>query len=362
MIKLSEATMRCLVAALIVMCCSTTAPAASTRTESSRDLQGTRIGIHLPVFPEFALVPGYPVYYAPRVDLNCFFYDGEYWVFADDNWYASDWYDGPWQFVQRELVPPFVLRIPVRYYLHPPTYFRGWREDDAPRWGEHWGTPWEKRRIGWATWDRAAVPARAPLPLYQRHYSGARYPHQQQARYAIRSQNYAYVPRERVTQQHFLRRDREPDSQAQSNATSAGGQLAAVERRTGEPAPPTRHESARDVRSSGDERRQYDESRHPDEQRQQYDHWQTNDRRSDDMRRDDRRESELQRWWWWNQQHRGRDDQRHDEDEREPPREATDNTHSSGSGQQSVSMPGAGGGNRHEPPKFIGARKEEDHR
>ena len=54
-------------------------------------LPGVSIGINLPVYPELVPVPGYPVYYAPRVSSNYFFYDGLYWVYQSDNWYASSW-------------------------------------------------------------------------------------------------------------------------------------------------------------------------------------------------------------------------------------------------------------------------------
>lgn len=64
-------------------------------------------------------VPGYPVYYAPDLDANLFFYDGVYWVYSQDGWYASSWYDGPWDLIEPEYVPYFVLRVPVRYYRRP---------------------------------------------------------------------------------------------------------------------------------------------------------------------------------------------------------------------------------------------------
>jgi len=60
------------------------------------------IGINLPFYPEFVPVPGYPVYYAPRLHANYFFYDGLYWIYQDDDWYASYWYNGPWWFVDQE--------------------------------------------------------------------------------------------------------------------------------------------------------------------------------------------------------------------------------------------------------------------
>ena len=137
---------------------------------------GVNIGINLPVYPDLQRVPGYPVYYAPGVSSNYFFYDGLYWVYQGDNWYASSWYNGPWSAVDPMDVPVYVLRVPVRYYREAPVYFRGWSVDQAPRWGDHWGQSWEKRRGGWDQWNRNSAPAPAPLPSYQRQYSGNRYP------------------------------------------------------------------------------------------------------------------------------------------------------------------------------------------
>jgi hypothetical protein len=158
------------------------------------------IGISFSFFPELVQVPGYPVYYAPRLGANFFFYDGLYWVYQQDNWYASSWYNGPWDFVGPESVPLFVLRIPVSYYRNPPAYFRQWRSDAPPRWGEHWGNAWERRRSGWDSWSRSSVPAPAPLPTYQRQYSGDRYPRVEQQQ-VLHSQNYRYEPREAVVRQ-----------------------------------------------------------------------------------------------------------------------------------------------------------------
>ena len=140
------------------------------------------IGISVNMFPQLMVVPGYPVYYAPDLDSNYFFYDDAYWVYQDDTWYTSAWYNGPWELIGPEFVPLYVLRIPVRYYRRPPQYFRGWQADRPPRWDEHWGRGWSQRRSGWDHWDRRAVPAPAPLPVYQRQYSGARYPAPSQQR------------------------------------------------------------------------------------------------------------------------------------------------------------------------------------
>ena len=180
-------------------------PIASSEVQVSIGigLPNVSIGINLPAYPQLVRVPGYPVYYAPRLNANYFFYDGMYWVYQDDNWYASSWYNGPWGFVGPEAVPMFVLRIPVRYYRQPPAYFRGWRPDAPPRWGDHWGHDWEQHRSGWDRWNRRAAPAPAPLPAYQRQYSRDRYPGQLEQQQKLQQQHYRYQPHDPVVRQHY---------------------------------------------------------------------------------------------------------------------------------------------------------------
>jgi hypothetical protein len=173
------------------------------------------IGVNVAAYPNLVPVPGYPVYYDPQMDANYFFYDGLYWVYAGDSWYASSWYNGPWQLVAPESVPLFVLRVPVRYYRRPPVYFRGWQADAPPRWGEHWGPTWQARHNNWDHWDHAAVPRPAPLPVYQREYSGARYPHAVEQQRALRTQNYHYEPHEAVAQQHYQQAPKPPPGHAE---------------------------------------------------------------------------------------------------------------------------------------------------
>jgi hypothetical protein len=178
-------------------------PSAQAQVGVGIGFPGVEIGINVPVYPELVRVPGYPVYYDPRASSNYFFYDGVYWVYQGDNWYASSWYNGPWRLVGPQQVPLFVLRVPVRYYRQPPAYFRGWRADAPPRWGQHWGRDWERRRAGWDRWDRRAAPRPAPLPVYQRHYTGDRYPRAPEQQHSIRSEQYRYRPREAATRHHF---------------------------------------------------------------------------------------------------------------------------------------------------------------
>ncbi len=169
---------------------------AETQFNIGVSIPGVNIGISSPDYPQFERVPNYPVYYAPRAQTNFFFYDGLYWVYQQDNWYASSWYDGPWYTVAPRAVPLYVLRIPVRYYRHPPEYFNGWRRDAPPRWGEHWGNDWERQRSGWDRWERGAAPPPAPLPSYQRQYSGERYPRVEQQQQDLHGRNYRYQARD----------------------------------------------------------------------------------------------------------------------------------------------------------------------
>lgn len=181
----------------------------STPTSAGGGVSYVSIGVHVPVYPHFAVVPGYPVYYAPELELNFFFYDGLYWVYQNDNWYLSSWYNGPWVFVRPEAVPYVILQLPVRYYRHPPAYFRGWQPDAAPRWGEHWGRNWEQRRSGWDRVDRKIAPKPAPLPVYQQQYPSPQYPKRTEQQREIQQKNYRYVPRDPEVRQHYEMQQRQ---------------------------------------------------------------------------------------------------------------------------------------------------------
>jgi len=218
--------MRYALVVLVGVLCSVSSAAA--QVSIGIGLPSVSIGINLPSFPELVVVPDYPVYYAPRGDVNLFFYDGLYWAYQRDNWYASSWYNGPWGLVGPEGVPAFVLRIPVRYYRHPPASWAGWRSDAPPRWGERWGHEWEQRRSGWDRWDRRTARAPAPLPVYQRQYSGNRYPRVEQQQ-ALQREKYRYQPQDPVVRQH---------SQQQGAQPQLGERKQQADQRSGPPPPP----------------------------------------------------------------------------------------------------------------------------
>ncbi len=184
---------------------ATVATPAMAQVSVSVSIPGVSLGIHQPAYPDLVLVPGSPVYYAPQVPANYFFYDGLYWVFQDDNWYVSSWYNGPWDLVEPDDVPLFVLRVPVQYYVRPPVFFHTWIVTAPPRWHFHWGPRWTRYHHGWDHWDRHAIPAPAPLPVYQRHYHGDRYPRREYQR-AIRHEHYHYQPRDQIVRRHDQQR------------------------------------------------------------------------------------------------------------------------------------------------------------
>ena len=186
---------------LLLMLFGLVAP-ATAQLSIGIGLPNVSIGINLQTYPPLVRVPGYPVYYAPQLRSNYFFYDGMYWIYQDDRWYASAWFNGPWGIVAPEVLPVYLLRVPVRYYRRPPEYFRGWQPDAPPRWGQHWGNEWEQRRAGWDRWDRRSAPAPAPLPTYQRKYSGDRYPHLEQQQ-ELQGRNYRYQPQDPVVRGHY---------------------------------------------------------------------------------------------------------------------------------------------------------------
>ena len=207
------------------------------------------IGINVPRYPKLVRVPGYPAYYAPGLSANFFFYDGQYWVYEEGNWYASSWYNGPWVLISPIAVPLFVLRIPVRYYRAPPAYFYGWRPGGPPRWGHHWGHEWEQQRRGWDHWDRRAVPIPAPLPFYQRHYSGNRYPQGMQQE-QIHRKNYRYQSRDSETKQresaYAQQRDPASRGRGQPEAPQKRGQRQSDDQRSIQPSHQQGSSSSRD--------------------------------------------------------------------------------------------------------------------
>src|SRR5258708_19237667 len=96
---------------------------ALTAASAAEAAVNVSIGINIPAYPRLMAVPGYPVYYAPGVDANYFFYDGLYWVFDGDQWLARSWDNGPGRGLGPGVVPLFPWPAPVPHRHRPPPRF-----------------------------------------------------------------------------------------------------------------------------------------------------------------------------------------------------------------------------------------------
>jgi hypothetical protein len=70
--------------------------------------------------PQLVVVPGTPVYYAPDISANLFFYKGRYYSVANGVWSRAPAYSGPWAVIQIGQVPAPIVAVPVEYYKIPP--------------------------------------------------------------------------------------------------------------------------------------------------------------------------------------------------------------------------------------------------
>src|SRR5574341_1872058 len=111
-------------AGILAAACLPAAPAAA-RTD-------VHIGINLGAPPQLVVVPGTPVYYAPALPHNYFFYGGQFYVFHNGGWFFGPTFNGPWGFIDVRYVPRPILAVPVQYYRAPP---RHWKKHGPPPWG-----------------------------------------------------------------------------------------------------------------------------------------------------------------------------------------------------------------------------------
>ena len=166
--------MRHLLVGLCILCCSVTSLA---QVSIGIGFPGVSIGINLPFYPELVPVPGYPVYYAPRAECRTTSSTtactgstrGTTGTRVPGTTGPGGWWARRSCRCSSCASPCATTGIRLRT-------FAGWRSDAPPRWGEHWGNDWEQHRSGWDQWNRSSAPAPAPLPVYQRQYSGDRYP------------------------------------------------------------------------------------------------------------------------------------------------------------------------------------------
>jgi len=75
------------------------------------------------------VVPGTPVYHAPSVPYNYFYYHWQYYLYHKATWFVAMHYNGPWTVIALEHVPEPILTVPVAYYKVPPS---NWKKKGGP--------------------------------------------------------------------------------------------------------------------------------------------------------------------------------------------------------------------------------------
>ncbi len=78
------------------------------------------------------IVPGTPVYHAPSVPYNYFYYRWQYYLYHRGVWFVGTNYNGPWTVIALEHVPGPILTVPVTYYKIPPGHWK--RKSGPPPW------------------------------------------------------------------------------------------------------------------------------------------------------------------------------------------------------------------------------------
>jgi hypothetical protein len=78
----------------------------------------------IPAPPAVVMIPNMPVYYAPDVGMDLFFYSGSWYRRHDDHWFRASYYNGPWAYTQPSHVPAVFMHMPAHYNRIPPGHAR----------------------------------------------------------------------------------------------------------------------------------------------------------------------------------------------------------------------------------------------
>jgi hypothetical protein len=118
-----------LVAAAAILLQAAPTPAGSLSIGVRAD--SLSLGVNIGASPRLVAVPGTPVYHAPSLPHDYFFYGKKYYLFHDGMWLSAAYYNGPWTVIALERVPRPVLAVPVEYYKRPPGH---WKKHGPPPW------------------------------------------------------------------------------------------------------------------------------------------------------------------------------------------------------------------------------------
>jgi hypothetical protein len=78
--------------------------------------------------PALHVIPGTPVFYAPEVERQLYFYSGNWYRLYDGYWFRAAYNNGPWAYLSPLNVPYVFSDLSPRYYRVPP------REQYRARW------------------------------------------------------------------------------------------------------------------------------------------------------------------------------------------------------------------------------------
>ncbi len=121
------------VLALVGACLFPAIPALADSLRVGIRMDSVSLGIHIGEEPRLVLVPGTPVYEAPSVPYNYFYYEGRYYLYQGGAWLRSATYNGPWTVIAIEQVPRPVLVVPAEHYKVRPDH---WKRHGPPPWAE----------------------------------------------------------------------------------------------------------------------------------------------------------------------------------------------------------------------------------
>ncbi|HZV82485.1 MAG TPA: hypothetical protein VFF53_10005 [Geobacteraceae bacterium] len=88
--------------------------------------------------PEFIMPPALGVYVAVGVPHDLFYLGGTYYLYRDNGWYRGQYYNGPWNRVERRYLPPGLRKHKyerIRYYRD--EEYRRYRDDHDHYRGRH---------------------------------------------------------------------------------------------------------------------------------------------------------------------------------------------------------------------------------
>ena len=102
------------------------------------------IGLPLPIVlipaaPAVVCIPDTPVYYAPDVGIDIFFYSGHWYRPYRGYWYRATYYNGPWAYLPPQRVPAVLVHLPANNYNVPPGHQR---------------IPYGQLKKHWKRWDK----------------------------------------------------------------------------------------------------------------------------------------------------------------------------------------------------------------